>query len=438
MRRTAFLVALVSSFIVVTGPVVQSQETQGGAGTRVSPVAPSPARVIDVEAARRVKHREHSFRIHRLPLLPIQLLGRGMEKGLVTVDRHHLLDQAQYYMMERERGLVPLFGGLGIGTGFTLGAKYYHNNFLRPGGRLDIPARVSSLLYQEYGLAASIPLDSRQRVFFDSGVYYRVRTQDDFFGLGNDSRLGDRTSYMLKARDVFFGPRFELARGLRLVTQLGYRDTDIFDGKDRRFPVITARFSPGRIPGLGDGARQWVGGAALVYDGRDVPERPRRGGYHRFAAGWHQSADSNDFGFWRYEVEAQRYVPLWSRSRTLALRFLGITNQARGGSSVPFFEQAILGGSNTMRAFREFRFRDLSGILMSAEYRYNLNSFMDLVLFLDEGQVAREPGDFGWRGLRTGYGIGFRFLTSRSTPFKIVFGRSREGTRIYFSMGATF
>jgi len=60
------------------------------------------------------------------------------------------------------------------------------------------------------------------------------------------------------------------------------------------------------------------------------------------------------------------------------------------------------------------------------------------VLFVDQGQVARQPGDFSWSGLRTGYGGGLRFLNQSGTPFKILLGRSNEGTRIYFSLGGTF
>lgn len=403
------------------------------------PSAPvSPIRIIDVDAARRAKQREHSFEARQTPLFPFILLGKGMEKGLVAVEERHLIEKARHYMAEHESGFVPLLGGLGIGTGFTLGLKYYRNDFLRPGGRLDIPLRISALLYQEYGAAINIPLDSGRKVFFDTGAYYRVRTQDDFFGPGNTSRDTDRTTYMLRSREFFGGPRFELGHGVKLVTQFGYRGAHVFDGKDPRYPVITRRFSRQVIPGLRDGAREWIAAGQLIHDGRDVPGRPRRGGYHRFGAGWHQSADSNDFGFWRYEAEAERYIPLGSRNRTLALRALGITNQVRGGSRVPFFEQAILGGARTMRGFREFRFYDLSAILGSAEYRYNLNSFMDLVLFVDQGQVFRQPGDFSWGGLRTGFGGGLRFLTEKGTPFKILYGRSNEGGRIYFSLGAAF
>ncbi len=390
-----------------------------------------------MEKARRAKRREHRFKLRKTPLIPFIVMGKGMRKGLIAVEDKRLQLKANYYLAERDKGVMPLFGGLGIGTGFTVGAMYYHNDFLRPGGRLEIPARVSTLLYQEYGVAWSLPL-SGKRVFLDSSAFYRVRTQDDFFGLGNDSGLGGRTSYKTTSQELLVGPRFLFTPRVQLVTRFGLRGTDVADGKDKAFPVISALHSPRRIPGLADGASLWTGSAALQHDSRDVPGRPRSGGLHRLSASWNRSRDEQDFGFRRYEVEAQRFVPLGSKNRTLALRFLGVTNQALGGSSVPFFEQFILGGSRTMRGYREFRFYDLSGVLMTAEYRFNLNSFIDLVTFVDSGQVAREPGDFSWRGLRAGWGGGIRFLGATTTPFKVMVGRSREGTRIYFSMGATF
>lgn len=400
--------------------------------------APQRTRVIDVEEAREEKKEEHSFKIHHVPLLPLSMVGSGMRSGLITLEEKHLLEKAQYYLSEREKGFTLLFGGLGIGSGLTFGGKYYNNNFIKPGGRFEIPVRVSTLLYQEYGVAMSLPFTDARRTFFDAQTFYRVRTQDDFFGIGNESTLGGRTSYLTRSLEFLAGPRWQFTPRAGLTTRFGYRTTDVEDGKDKAEPVISALHSPANVPGLADGAALWIGSADLEHDNRDVPGRPRRGGYHHVGAGWFGSADEQDFGFWRYRVEAQRFLPLWSRGRTLALRFLGVTNQPRGGSKVPFFEQFILGGSRSMRGYREFRFYDQSGLLMTAEYRFNLNAWMDLVLFTDWGQVARQPGDFSWDGLRGAWGGGVRFLSSTSTPFKVMIGRSREGTRIYFSMGPTF
>lgn len=434
MSRVAFLAV---SFLVLPVFTAAQPAPAESAGSQSPSESTPPERVIDVEAARRAKAREHSLKASEIPMLPFKAVGRGIKKGLVAVDRHRLREKAQYYMTERESGFLPLFGGLGVGAGFTLGGKYYTNNFLCRGCELDLPVRVSSALYQEYGVEMRFPVDTHPRLSFDAVTHYRVRTQDDFFGPGNDSSVENRTSYMLQTREVLFGPRFELARRANLVMRFGYVGSNVFNGEDPRFPVISERFSSAHLPGLANGAREWVALSELAHDSRRGAG-PKRGGFHRLAAGWHQSADENRFSYWRYEVEAERYLPLGSRNRTLALRFLGITNQPRRGNSIPFFQQAFLGGSTTMRGFREFRFYDQSAVLATAEYRYNLNPFTDVVMFVDQGQVARQPGDFSWRGLRTSYGAGLRFLTERSVPFKILFGRSNEGTRIYFSLGGSF
>ncbi len=433
-----FSFALTICLLVPLAGHAQTAEAEIGASIKDTAKPPAPTRIIDMEAARRAKQREHSFQVTQLPLVPFQFIGHHMEKGLLAVDRNHLLDKAQYYMTERERGFVPVFGNLGVGTGLTVGVKYYRNDFLHPGGHIEFPVRVSTLLYQEYGAALRMPVDSGQKIFFDAGAFYRVRARDNFFGLGNDSRSSDRTTYMLQSREIFLGPRFELPGNLRLVTRFGYVSTEVFDGKDARFPVISSRFYGAPIAGLFSGANEWVGGFELVHDTRDIPGRPRRGGYHSLAASWHQSADSRPYGFMRYELNAERYVPLGRRNRTLVLRFQGMSNQPGGGSGVPFFEQAVMGGLNTLRGFPECRFHDLSGMLISAEYRYNLNSYMELVAIVDAGEVARNPRDFTLSGLHASYGGGVRFLSKTSTPLKIMVAKSNEGTRVYFSIGATF
>lgn len=425
---------LASAPLAAVAPAADPEASPSDSGSS-QPAA--PARVIDVAAARRAKEREHTFQFHQLPLVPFRYVGREIEKGLVAVDKHHLIDRAQYYMTEHDKGVVPLFGSLGIGTGLTLGAKYYRNDFLRPGGHFEIPVRVSSLLYQEYRAALRVPVESRQRVYFDAAATYRIRTSDNFFGLGNDSRPSDHSSVMFQTQEFFFGPRVELRRGWRFVAQFGFRSTEVFDGHDKNLPGIAEHFASQPIPGL-SGARETISRFELVHDTRDIPGRPRRGGYESLAASFHQSADLNAFDFWRYEVNAERYIPLGSRNRTLALRFQGTSNQASNASAVPFFDQAILGGYNTLRGFPEDRFHDLHGMLMTAEYRYNLNSFTDVVTFVDSGQVARRLSDFSWNRMHMSYGVGLRFLSSRSAPVKLMFARSEEGNRFYFLLGVTF
>src|SRR5437867_3900088 len=170
-------------------------------------VRPAGERIIDVDAARQAKLREHGFHFFQVPLFPLVALDRGAKKGLLAVDRHHLLDKAGWFSGSHIKGFQPLFGGLGVRSGIAAGVRYYNNNFLGTGTRLSIPARISSRMYQEFGASISAPV-AKERVFFDGSAFYRVRTRDDFFGLGNNSTLGGRSNYMLKSREFGFGPRF--------------------------------------------------------------------------------------------------------------------------------------------------------------------------------------------------------------------------------------
>jgi hypothetical protein len=78
-----WLLAPVASLTQESGP-------RAGAGAKADSAQFSTARVIDVEAARRAKEREHSTKPLDFPLLPFRYLGCQIEKGLIAVDRHHL------------------------------------------------------------------------------------------------------------------------------------------------------------------------------------------------------------------------------------------------------------------------------------------------------------------------------------------------------------
>ncbi len=440
LRRVPTVVPVLLLLALFVCPAVRAQEQperQQDDGTAPPRPPATPARVIDVEAARRAKLREHSISLFEYPIYPFILLGRQVEKGLLLADRSHLMEKLDYYLSEHERGFLPLFGGLGEGSGLVGGVKYYRNDFLRPGGKLDIPVRFSSVLNRQFAVNVSVPLDSSRRLWFDGLTGYLVRTQDDFYGLGNDSQQATRTDYRQNVAEFFAGPRLMLTPRLQLASRFGWRDTGIDNGRRVRFPGVTQVFAPTELPGV-DGARMWIASGDLVYDCRDAPGRTHSGAYYRLGAGWHQSADSRDFAFWRYYGEARQYVPLFSPHRTLALRVLVTTNIPRRGSEVPFFEQAVLGGSRTFRSYRPFRFYDRSGLLATAEYRYNLNSVMDFFAFVEEGQVARQLGDMRWGGFRPGFGAGLMFGFSQTTPFRITIGQGREGTRWFVSLNSDF
>jgi outer membrane protein assembly factor BamA len=55
---------------------------------------------------------------------------------------------------------------------------------------------------------------------------------------------------------------------------------------------------------------------------------------------------------------------------------------------MPFYFMPTLGGNDTLRGFREYRFRGPHAILAQGEYRWEIWSGLDGALFYDAGKVA--------------------------------------------------
>ena len=69
---------------------------------------------------------------------------------------------------------------------------------------------------------------------------------------------------------------------------------------------------------------------------------------------------------------------------------------------MPFYYMPTLGGNDTLRGFREYRFRGPHAILPQAEYRWEIWSGLDAALFYDAGKVADRRADLELRGPREG------------------------------------
>ena len=110
--------------------------------------------------------------------------------------------------------------------------------------------------------------------------------------------------------------------------------------------------------------------------------------------------DLDDLGydFSRFGGEVQHFVPIFDKKRVIAVRAAANHYEPRGGSTVPFYYMLPLGGTDSIRGFTDFRFRDLNAVLFNAEYRWEAFSGMDMALFYDVGTrgPAMERSRLGW------------------------------------------
>lgn len=369
---------------------------------------------------------------------PFSQLGKALERGTLKVEKDHVLDRLQNLLeVLEQKGYQPLFGGLGTGAGFPIGVNLFRENFLGTGLRLDVPLQYSSNGYAGLGTHLTFPLLSGERLFLKAGLDYEDRPQEDFFGLGPSSSKADRSNFELEKRTVQITLAGRPFRGVTIGFPLAFFNGHVSPGTDDRFPDLQERFSAAALAGAERGAELVSGGVFLTWDYRDSVLRPRAGGMWALETAYVRDTEAQDFRFMRYRLETAHYLPL-DDEHVVALRGLGIFNDEKGRAGVPFFLKAVLGGKETMRGFREFRFYDDNALLFSAEYRWRIWSFADAVLFVDEGQVAPEPGDFSWGNFRNSRGVGLRFQSERSQLTRVDVGHSREGWRFYVSFSPAF
>jgi hypothetical protein len=156
--------------------------------------------------------------------------------------------------------------------------------------------------------------------------------QEDLFGLGQDSRIEDRTSYLHESTEVGAqltwtpGP-FDVSGGL------AYLDPRIGPGTDSRFPSAEQRFDAATLPGLTAQPDFLRTDAGAAFDWRDNPLHPHAGGRYGLQFSNFDDRDLGQYGFRRVTVDVQQYVPLPNRYRVIALRAAAVMTDA--GAAAP-------------------------------------------------------------------------------------------------------
>src|SRR4030095_8782826 len=153
------------------------------------------------------------------------------------------------------------------------------------------------------------------------------------------------------------------------------------------FPSVERVFNETTAPALDKQPHYRYIGAFAQYDHRDAPLNPRSGGFYRVEGAYYDDRDLSSFGFRRWDVEVQHYFPFFNQRRVIAARSRLQLTDPNPGQQVPFYLLPVLGGSEDLRGFREFRFRDKQSLVFNLEYRWEAFSGLDLAVFGSEGRV---------------------------------------------------
>lgn len=381
----------------------------------------------------------------------------GFEKALLFLEGGGV----EQLLTVRYKDLYPKFGQISAGSGTALGLRYFKSGIGGSPLILETSAAFSFSSYRQADLhlglfgkiaphfflgpavfGAPFQFGDNQpeqvKSFLYAQLQYRYFPRETFYGLGQDSSLENRTDFLLEEGlySIVAGRQFN--RWLGAGARVGYATANIGRGTDEAFPNIQDLFDDVSAPGLERQPDFLRFDSALYLDSRNTPGNPHQGGVIGIAYSRIDDRGGDDFEFNRLSLDARAYLPLGSRQRILAMRLYGSWDDARGGGRVPFYMQRTLGGKETLRGFREFRFRDSNQFYFSVEYRWEAAPAFETALFYDTGKVFSESDEFEFTHLHKSIGIGFRFKRSQRLLFRLDIAQSTEGTRIHFQFGPSF
>jgi hypothetical protein len=331
------------------------------------------------------------------------------------------------------KGVQLLLGGMPPGSGFVSGLGYRR---AAGGGALEssVQARISHYDYRMVDAQFTLPApDTRALLRARVHGRYRDFKAVNFFGIGYDTPSA-KSTFRMEDRAVRGALEFRPFRFLTIDGGLGYLSTGLAGGG--RDPSIEERFDTRTLPGWDERPDYLTYGGVVAIDWQDVIIRDA--GFGGSFEVEHFDARSEAFDFTRYMGKVRASVPLGSSHHLAALHVHTGYRDASNGDEVPFYLLETLGGAQTIRAHREYRFRDVRSLLASLEYRWIPEDPLAIVVFGDAGQVFDDWDQLGLRTMRTGVGVGLRLRMSEGSAFRIDVATGREEIKLHVGTGPDF
>lgn len=329
----------------------------------------------------------------------------------------------------------PLIGGMPSGSGFVVGPGFV-NGLDRENVDFQANARVSTRGFTTFDALVNFPTQrSDSPVLAYARAEARNLTELRFFGLGSDSLSQNRLTYELQDRTFETGLRATLGRFVQIFGRGGWMEAQVRGGTGDR-PIFEV-FPPELVPGFGGKTRYAVYGGDVTFDLRDQGF-PGAGAVFKLEAHRYEDTTTDEFDFDHVVGEVQGHIPIVHRNRRIAVRVRSSHMTGRNGGTVPFYLMETIGGGSTLRGFREYRFRDTRNILINAEYRWEVWTYLDFTFFYDAGKVFNRVEDLDLDGLESSAGFGIRTHTPGGFVLRMDFAKSDEGFKFHIGSGPSF
>ncbi len=367
----------------------------------------------------------------RVVSYPYQIVTSGMERGLISVEQHHLRERWQMYLASlRAHGILPVFGGTGEGTGFGGGLGFVIGEGRRSQFRTDLA--ITTANYEEFDVSW-LQAVGPSKLFLEGS--YQWRPQENFYGLGHNSSKSQHTNFAL--RQTWTGVRYEVTPARWLIAGAEYKWAwlEALPGTNPLYASPDAFFPD--LPGYRTQTRLQSTGAYMTLNA--IRGEYQWGGALHLGASYQKGLGKNErLKYYTYEIQMEGRLPLASeRSALVGQANLEFNRKDSASDPIPFYLLPHIGGSSTLRGFRLDRFYGTNLFLLSLEYRYRLHPNIQAIPFFDEGQIFDQTSDLSWLNWHRNYGLGFRYRAGieKGTVVRVEVGHSDEGFQFHLSFG---
>ena len=246
-----------------------------------------------------------------------------------------------------------------------------------------------------------------------------------FFGLGNQSRHADETSYLDNQGRVEAMLGLNLTHAWQLSYDARWRTVSVLPGMLEGLRSIETKF-PG-LKGIGS-EHELRHQLALAYDTRDSATIPHSGARYVVYGSRVSRALGSSTSYSSVGAEGRQYWPL---GRDLTVAWHAALRYMPSARDAPFWALASLGGDRSvlaerepLRAYGADRFIDRNLFASGIELRtrvagvdaFGTHLSIEIAPFLDVGKVFAAPGESPLSHLHKGAGIGIRGVAS---PFVV-------------------
>jgi len=327
-------------------------------------------------------------------------------------------------------------------TNFGVTTTLYGAFYPTPDRSIEIDLSQSTKINDDYDFKL------RDKTYFDKKLEVNLSTfvfsdgSARFFGFEAKSPQQQETNYTDKEVGFNLSAGYDIGSHCQVILGERYRDVAIKPGAVTGIPYIKNEFGNAYVPGI-NGFTTHAQRISLVYNTLDSPIAPTSGGFAKATFEAAIKAVGGTAGFRRYEFEAKELIPMDNARFISVFRFMYSEAQ---GNGVPFLEQSILGGENTLRGYGLNRFIDNSFLLCNLEERirlfrwevfgvtadWEIAPFVDLGAVMDALDKAR-ASDFEFNP-----GIGFRAIVRPNIIGRVDMGVGREGPAVFVGLGYPF